>query len=262
VHPDREAEPGTERWWPADLFGATTDPCNVYYGAAGILGVLAAAYAHRQDPELGTATARAARWLERHAAREPEVLPGLHFGRSGTYWALLEAGIALGDEDLIVRTADAAGRLPVAGPVPDVSHGIAGSGLTALRFWRHTGRASFRRQAGACADTLLAAAVADRRASPGRCPLPSAFARRRHPSRVRARHRGHRRLPARRRDRHRARRVPGDGAPRGPYAPGRDAVGRGRHGPPHAGAPVACSLPNLHRRSPPAWLNGAGRPVV
>jgi tRNA A-37 threonylcarbamoyl transferase component Bud32 len=157
--PDREAEPGTERWWPADLFGATTDPCNVYYGAAGILGVLAAAHGHRPGPELSTATTRAARWLERHAAREPEVLPGLHFGRSGTYWALLEAGIALGDEDLITRTADAAERLPVAGPVPDVSHGIAGTGLTALRFWRHTGRGSFLRQAGECADALLGAAV-------------------------------------------------------------------------------------------------------
>ncbi len=151
--------PGTERRWPADPFGATTDPCNVYYGAAGILGVLSAASRHRPDPALREAVAGAARWLERHAAEEPRVLPGLHFGRAGTYWALLEAGLALGDEELVRRTAEAAERLPVAGPVPDVSHGIAGSGLTALRLWRATGRASLLERAGACADTLLAAAV-------------------------------------------------------------------------------------------------------
>ena len=151
--------PGTARWWPADPFGATTDPCNVYYGAAGVLGTLAAALHGRPDPALRTATARAARWLEQHAALEQRVLPGLHFGRAGTCWALLEAATALGDDGLLERAADAAERLPTEGPVPDVSHGVAGSGLTALRFWRRTGRESFRERAGACADTLLAAAV-------------------------------------------------------------------------------------------------------
>jgi hypothetical protein len=159
VDPDGAPEPGTERWVPADPFGATTDPCDLYYGAAGVLGVLAAALPHRPGPALRAAIARTARWLERTAAREPLVLPGLHFGRAGTYWALLEAGVALGDDDLVIRAADAAERLPVTGHVPDVSHGVAGSGLTALRFWRHTGRPSFLSQAGACADTLLAAAV-------------------------------------------------------------------------------------------------------
>ncbi len=157
MDPDGAREPGTERWWPADAFGATTDPCNVYYGGAGILGVLAAAHHHRPGPELRAATVRAARWLDRYAAAEPLVLPGLHFGRAGTYWALLEAGIALDDTELVTRAADAAERLPVSDPVPDVSHGIAGSGLTALRFWRHTGRASFLRQAETIADALLAA---------------------------------------------------------------------------------------------------------
>jgi tRNA A-37 threonylcarbamoyl transferase component Bud32 len=159
LDPESDAEPGTERWWPADAFGATTDPCNVYYGAAGVLAVLATALRHHQCGELRDATARAARWLDRQAAREPLALPGLHLGRSGTYWALLEAAEALGDADLAARTADAAERLPVSGPVPDVTHGIAGSGLTALRFWRHTGRTAFLDAAGACADALLAAAV-------------------------------------------------------------------------------------------------------
>ncbi|HEY0537351.1 MAG TPA: class IV lanthionine synthetase LanL [Actinoallomurus sp.] len=157
--PDGIAEPGTARWWPADAFGATTDPCNVYYGAAGIVAVLAMACRHRPDPALLAATARAARWLERSAAREPVTLPGLHFGRSGTYWALLEAAIALDDAAMVSRVTDAAELLPASGPVPDVTHGIAGTGLTALRFWRHTGRDSFRRTAEECADALLAAAV-------------------------------------------------------------------------------------------------------
>jgi hypothetical protein len=45
IAPDGAPAAGTERWAPADLFGATTDPCNLYHGAAGILGVLAAALA-------------------------------------------------------------------------------------------------------------------------------------------------------------------------------------------------------------------------
>lgn len=120
-----------------------------------------AAARHRRPggTELRAATERAARRLGRQAAREPLALPGLHFGRSGTYWALLEAAEALGDTDLAARTADAAERLRPAGPVPDVGHGIAGTGLTALRLWRHTGREPLLDLAGSCADTVLAAAV-------------------------------------------------------------------------------------------------------
>jgi lantibiotic modifying enzyme len=65
----------------------------------------------------------------------------------------------LDDAAMVSRVTGAAELLPASGPVPDVTHGIAGTGLTALRFWRHTGRDSFRRTADECADALLAAAV-------------------------------------------------------------------------------------------------------
>jgi Lanthionine synthetase C-like protein/Protein kinase domain len=150
-----DSPPGTTHWWQIAAVGATSDPCNVYYGAAGTLAVLASACGLRPRTELLDATARAADWLERTAAREPVVLPGLHFGRAGTYWALLEAAIALGDDALASRTAHAAASLPASGAVPDVTYGIAGTGLAALRFWRHTREEAFLRLAHECADMSL-----------------------------------------------------------------------------------------------------------
>src|SRR6266536_2505137 len=82
-----------ERLWPSTCFGAGTDPCNLQHGAAGVIGVLARAARLGLVPgeRLGGALRDACAWVERRLAHEPRVLPGLHFGRSGTVWALYEA---------------------------------------------------------------------------------------------------------------------------------------------------------------------------
>ncbi|MFJ9455977.1 class IV lanthionine synthetase LanL [Kitasatospora sp. NPDC101447] len=128
-----------DRLWPVVPAGERTDPCNVQHGAAGVLAVLARAVAADGLPEdVRTDAARTARtaadWIERRVAAEPVVLPGLHFGRSGTAWALLDAARVLGDAALADRAAGLAHRIAVEWPNPDVCHGAAGAGFTRLRF--------------------------------------------------------------------------------------------------------------------------------
>lgn len=149
--------------WPVTPGGAAMDPCSVQYGGAGVLGVLARA---AQTPTLTPALRDmmrervrvAATWLHERAAREPVALPGLHFGRSGTAWALLEASDALDDTELAAQAVEMALRVPVRWPNPDVCHGAAGAGFAQLRMWDATGDDRFRQRIVACADSLLAAA--------------------------------------------------------------------------------------------------------
>ncbi|MFF9569125.1 class IV lanthionine synthetase LanL [Streptomyces sp. NPDC014685] len=151
--------------WPINGFGATTDPLNVQYGAAGVLAVLTRAAATGGDTELRDGTAELTQWIrERLAdpsagrAADGTTLPGLHFGRSGTAWALLDAARLLGDETAEAEAAALARTVPVDWPNPDICHGTAGAGMAQLHFWRTTGDPEFLDRAAACAKTLLAAA--------------------------------------------------------------------------------------------------------
>ncbi|MFD7905165.1 lanthionine synthetase LanC family protein [Kitasatospora sp. NPDC059722] len=123
-----------DRLWPVVAAGERTDPCNVQHGAAGVLAVLARAALVGGLPEDDGTLRVAADWIERRCAAEPVVLPGLHFGRSGTAWALLDAARALDDRELAERASAMALRVDVEWPNPDVCHGAAGAGLTQLRF--------------------------------------------------------------------------------------------------------------------------------
>ncbi|WP_436772813.1 class IV lanthionine synthetase LanL [Yinghuangia sp. YIM S09857] len=152
-----------DRLWPVTPGGAAMDPCGVQYGAAGVLGVLARA---ARTPTLAPAlrdlladrVRTASSWVRERAAQEPVTLPGLHFGRSGTAWALMEAAELLDDCELAEHAAEMALRVPVRWPNPDVCHGAAGAGFAQLRMWDATGDNRFRQRIVACADGLLAAA--------------------------------------------------------------------------------------------------------
>lgn len=149
--------------WPVTAGGAAMDPCSVQYGGAGVLGVLArAAQTPSLPTELRTAATdsvrTAAAWLGERASRERVALPGLHFGRSGTAWALRDAAELLGDTELANQAAEMALSVPVRWPNPDVCHGAAGAGFTQIRMWEATGDDRFRQRIVACADGLLAAA--------------------------------------------------------------------------------------------------------
>ncbi|WP_426367696.1 class IV lanthionine synthetase LanL [Streptomyces sp. E-08] len=159
-----------ERLWASDSFGETCDPVALQHGAAGGVALLARALgngdagfpAQETGPLTREALAEglrsAARWTVERQEALPSDLPGLHFGRSGTAWALLDAARALDDTALAERAAGLALGLPVRGPNPDVCHGVAGSGLTQLHFWRTTGDPRFLDRAAEAADGLLDAA--------------------------------------------------------------------------------------------------------
>ncbi|MGW2249927.1 class IV lanthionine synthetase LanL [Kitasatospora sp. NPDC001660] len=150
-----------DRLWPVVPAGERTDPCNVQHGAAGVLALLARAALVDGLPADAGMLRAAADWIERRCAAEPVVLPGLHFGRSGTAWALLDAARALDDRDLAERATAMALRVAVEWPNPDVCHGAAGAGFAQLRFAADasgTTASAFLARAARCGRALLAAA--------------------------------------------------------------------------------------------------------
>lgn len=151
----------TGRLWPPHCGSEAFDPCNVHDGAAGILAVLTLA-ARFDRTDLGVRLRQAVRtasaWIEQRLPAEPKLLPGLHFGRSGTAWALFDAARLLGDEPMAQRAIALAKLVPTSWPNPDVTHGVAGAGLAGLFFWQATGDAEFAERVQRCADELVATA--------------------------------------------------------------------------------------------------------
>jgi hypothetical protein len=168
------------RLWPATGFGETSDRSNVQYGAAGVLAVLVraataspAASGAPAAEELLAGVRAAATWLEQAWPTEPTILPGLHFGRAGTAWALFDAARALGDGEMAQRAADLALRVPVAWPNPDVCHGVTGAGMAQHYLWQATGDQRFADRAVRCAEFLHGAA--DRGDDRVVWPIPADF---------------------------------------------------------------------------------------
>ncbi|TDB84604.1 hypothetical protein E1264_24025 [Actinomadura sp. KC216] len=146
--------------WPASCVHGAPDPCSVQHGAAGVLGALVRCHelAAAPVPGLPEAIADASRWI---LARLDDGTPrpaGLYFGTAGAAWAVLDAGLALDDAGLVGGALAVADRLPLAAPGPDVTHGTAGLGLTALHLWARTGHEQYARRAVAAADALVAGA--------------------------------------------------------------------------------------------------------
>jgi Lanthionine synthetase C-like protein/Protein kinase domain len=182
----------TDRLWPPHCGSEAFDPCNVNDGAAGIVSVLTlAARLHDRaeartearteawgdTPDFGERLREAIRtacaWIERRVAAEPKLLPGLHFGRAGTAWALFDAARLLDDEPMAQRALALAKRIPTSWPNPDVTHGVAGAGLAQLYFWQATGDPCFREGVRRCADDLVA--TADRKPSGVSWTVPTWF---------------------------------------------------------------------------------------
>ncbi|MFE4924328.1 class IV lanthionine synthetase LanL [Streptomyces sp. NPDC056661] len=162
--------------WPRTARGAKTDPLNVQSGAAGTLAVLTRAHQTAPSTDLGQAVATAAAWIRDKTKQEARILPGLYFGRSGTAWALGEAGLALSDQETVAFASNLARTIPLQWPNPEVCHGVAGAGMTQLRFWEITGQDVFIQRSRHAADTLIEAA--ERRDGLTLWPVPKDFASR------------------------------------------------------------------------------------
>src|SRR5581483_111739 len=64
----------------------------------------------------------------------------------------------LRDGKLAAKALDLAEQVPLAGPNPDICHGVAGAGMAQVHLWQATGDAGFLRRAPVAADNVLAAA--------------------------------------------------------------------------------------------------------
>lgn len=155
----------TQRLWPTSTDREQYDPASVQHGAAGVLGALTAGLVRAPgDGELADAVRTAGSWLERRVAREPRLLPGLQFGRSGTAWALYDAACALRPDDggLAERAGELLLRIPLPDRAnPDVSHGLAGAGIAHLHLAHSTGDERFMQRAVQCADGVARAVERD-----------------------------------------------------------------------------------------------------
>ncbi|WP_207709717.1 class IV lanthionine synthetase LanL [Actinomadura macrotermitis] len=144
--------------WPMSCAHGAPDPCCLQHGAAGVLGALVQCMRFSADPRLPDAVDVASRWILKRLEADAHRPHGLYFGTAGAAWALLEAGLALGDDGLADDAIAVAEGLPAAVAGPDITHGTAGIGLTALHFHARTGRARFAELADAAADALAASA--------------------------------------------------------------------------------------------------------
>ncbi|WP_329088065.1 class IV lanthionine synthetase LanL [Actinomadura citrea] len=143
-----------ETLWPASCVHGAPDPCSLQHGAAGTLGALTRSFEVGADPRLAEAITDAGHWILRRLEKDGDRPPGLYFGTAGAAWAVLDAGLALGDAGLVEGALAVADRLPESVPSPDVTHGTAGLGLAALHLWSRTGEARFAERALAAAGAL------------------------------------------------------------------------------------------------------------
>ncbi|MFC4943040.1 class IV lanthionine synthetase LanL [Pseudonocardia sp. GCM10023141] len=154
----RSMTPDGPRLWTQSGYGATADPCNVQYGAAGVLAVLArAAGVYPGDARIRDGVRTVAGWIDSRLEIS-RLLPGLYFGRSGTAWAQYDAARVLGDTQMADRAIDLAKAVPLEWGNPDICHGVAGAGMAQLHLWQQTADPALRARLGVAADAMLVAA--------------------------------------------------------------------------------------------------------
>ncbi|MFF4160659.1 class IV lanthionine synthetase LanL [Streptomyces sp. NPDC001678] len=155
AHIAATADPSAPHLWPRPRSLPEGDPCNLQQGAAGVLAVLDRAVRTGEAPSLEPLLRVAAHWVGAQLTLPGRILPGLHFGRSGTVWALHDAALTLGDSELAGLARSYALRIPLEWANPDICHGLAGAGLAQLHLWRTTGDPRFAERASQYADGVL-----------------------------------------------------------------------------------------------------------
>lgn len=114
-----------DRLFPADPEVFQTNPMSVSNGAAGVAAAL--------NRVLGHVPAEFLTWMHQHTLATDRYPPGLYNGLSGIAWAWLETG----DEERALHALRLADTSPLLGRSPDMYNGLAGWGMTHLRFHRH-----------------------------------------------------------------------------------------------------------------------------
>jgi serine/threonine protein kinase len=140
-----------DRLFPADPKLFSTNPINLAYGAGGV------AYALKQISN--RVPEKAATWILQHEVTNDNYAPGLYVGSSGIAWSLLEIGFQHEAEKIFRRTLSH----PLLYKAADIFYGLAGWGMTSLRFFRQTQDEEYLDHAKAAATTLLERSVRNQR---------------------------------------------------------------------------------------------------
>ncbi|HEX7288903.1 MAG TPA: class III lanthionine synthetase LanKC [Candidatus Angelobacter sp.] len=124
-----------DRLFPTDQKLFATNPLSLAWGAAGVGYALSRTTA-RPQPEVAS-------WILRHRIGPEQYAPGLYAGMSGIAWSLLEMGRHKEAEDVLRGTF----HHKLLESSADLFHGIAGWGMTCLRFFHETGNELYLDQA-------------------------------------------------------------------------------------------------------------------
>jgi lantibiotic modifying enzyme len=135
--PDRH-----DRLFPADPKVFVTNPLSVGYGACGVAYVLHKVKGHVPDGVIA--------WILRQSRDVKTCPPGLYLGLAGVAWVLWDVGRH--DEALELMRQNAAH--PALEESPDMFYGLAGWGMTQLKFFAATGDRQYLDWAIRAGDTL------------------------------------------------------------------------------------------------------------
>jgi serine/threonine protein kinase len=120
-----------DRLYPADPRVFSTNPLSLAYGATGVIYAL-----YRVT---GNIPQEALDWILQHPVTSTEYPPGLYLGASGIAWSLLEMGMEKPAEEIFQSTV----QHPLLSQSMDLFYGMAGWGMTALRFFQCTGNEQY-----------------------------------------------------------------------------------------------------------------------
>jgi len=144
------------RLWPSTDFGTSTYDGSVQHGHAGIAAELVRARAAglvsgaEVDAAIDASAARARRAMSESA----RLHHGLYFGIAGEAWFHADLARFTGDDGPLHTALSLATRVSSRTGSPDITHGLAGRGLLALRLHTATGDRRFLDAAFGYADQL------------------------------------------------------------------------------------------------------------
>lgn len=141
----------SDRLFPADPTVFATNPLSLAYGAAGVAYTL-----NRISDEF---PGPAVEWILRHKITNEAYPPGLYIGSSGIAWSLLEIGLQQEAEKIF----QVAFTSPLRHKTADLFYGMAGWGMTALRFFMETQDQQYLDLAIEAGNKILEASSRDER---------------------------------------------------------------------------------------------------
>ena len=133
-----------DRLFPADPEVFETNPLSLAHGAMGVIYALSK-LGRKPNPEM-------IEWVRRHKISSLNYPPGLYLGMSGIAWGLLELGDVAGAEAVFEKTFEH----PLLTASSSMYVGLAGWGMTNLKFWLATKKEIYINNATKAAELLTA----------------------------------------------------------------------------------------------------------